>query len=428
MNIDKEFYQSIDCGALFKKIAMAQDPAHMVQLLFAEFPLAQFWRFSVDGKKQMKDSWPGFEAREPKYLQGMYSVLLTMLEEINTPLNSRGLLNYHFIATQSVEMKRLPDELKGCWRKEDVYFGLLDDNASVEGILALLDRIEIGDDTFLLARDNVSLVEEIEIEQYDIINSHTYQYVLNDKIDFLVRKRGMIQEDPKTKECAKRLLAEFILKHNYSFRTQQHEIYKLDSSETAIEIITPTFVVEEFLQEKVDELIRLHYKRMTIAKDSEQKLSIIVDTVQKLEQLHPFKDANCRIFVMVILNKLLLENGFPPCMLYDPNCFDAFSNDQLIHEVKVGMKRFQDVLLNGKQLENTPTVDVLSHEMDIYFKKINEMLRQKMEEILSGNFKIEQTFLPTFNIACTEKHDGPGIPEQGNKSGLNEKIVQLTIT
>ena len=66
--------------------------------------------------------------------------------------------------------------------------------------------------------------------------------------------------------------------------------------------------------------------------------------------------------------------------------------------------------------------------MDIYFKKINEMLRQKMEGILSGNLKIEQTFLPTFNIACTEKHDVPGIPEQGNKSGLNEKIVQLTIT
>lgn len=374
MNINQEFYETIGCGALLKQVHMAQDPAHFVQLLFKAFPPEQFWRFSIDGYRQTIDSWPGFEQREQGYLQGMYQALLAMLGEINTPANVQMLRHYHLLATTDVQMEKLSVEYKGNWRDEDVSFELRSFmNATINGILALFDKMERGDDTFVLTCGRISNQDyDLEISDWNIINSNTYKYVLNS----FATTRGL---DPNSPE-AKQQLAGLILGREYSFRTQQRRIFEVSADRATIESIHKRGV-SDYLQEKVAQCIRFHYEQMKSENDCNQTLSIIVRTIQSLEQLHPFKDANCRIFVMVMLNKFLLENGLPPCILDEPNCFDAFSEDELISSVKTGMNRFQEIFLSDEK-SNIINIKIFDPTMTAYFKKINDNFLIKMQEIL----------------------------------------------
>jgi hypothetical protein len=415
--ISEDFYKSIQCLPLFERVKDAISPLHFTQLLLSGFPLEHFWRLCIDGVKADKDSWPGFEAREQGYLQGMYAVFASMLKEVNTPLNADSILKYHLKATNAVAMEKLPKDLKGKWRTEDASFGLLKSNATVEGIISLLNRLEDGDDEFVLARDNVAIEDEIVLEEYDIINCYTLKMMLDNKIDFLIRRKGMSADDPGLKECAKRLLAEFILKDNYAFRTQQHKIYKLNADMDGIGIEVSSQPIESLLHAKVEAIIQ-DYHKMIQTQDCDMKLMAIIDTIQKLEQLHPFKDANCRVFVMVLLNKLLLQNGFPMCILHDPNCFDAFSTTQLLTEVKTGMLTFQNVYFSQKKKNELPTTAVI--ELNSYFESINKHLSVQIQKILSYILEIPaKIFLPGFakmQLMVTIDEEDSLAPQNANVS------------
>ena len=49
----------------------------------------------------------------------------------------------------------------------------------------------------------------------------------------------------------------------------------------------------------------------------------------EMNLLHPFTDGNIRVITFLLVNKLLLDEGRPPIMFFDPNIFDAFSCEQL---------------------------------------------------------------------------------------------------
>ncbi len=72
------------------------------------------------------------------------------------------------------------------------------------------------------------------------------------------------------------------------------------------------------------------------------KLLAIVRIIRALEIAHPFADANQRVFVFLLLNKLLLQNGFLPVILDDPYVFEGYmSADELVGELKLGFKYFR---------------------------------------------------------------------------------------
>lgn len=71
---------------------------------------------------------------------------------------------------------------------------------------------------------------------------------------------------------------------------------------------------------------------------SDLKITAIVSAVQELEQIHPFADANCRTFCLVLLNSLLMQQGFEPAIIDDPNKFDGFSVKELVETVQYGMQ------------------------------------------------------------------------------------------
>ncbi|MCP0914942.1 MULTISPECIES: hypothetical protein [Legionella] len=96
----------------------------------------------------------------------------------------------------------------------------------------------------------------------------------------------------------------------------------------------------------------------------EEKLKTIVEYVQLFEQIHPLADYNCRTFCTAILNRLLVQNGFMPAIPFDPNNFDMNSVDELVIEVKKGMKRTKALLSENQKQEGATTVT--SYDAEVF--------------------------------------------------------------
>ena len=64
----------------------------------------------------------------------------------------------------------------------------------------------------------------------------------------------------------------------------------------------------------------------------------IATLCQDLDQLHLFVDGNIRTIGIFLLNKLLYDNGLPPCTMKDVNTLDCLSTSELIDKIKRGIK------------------------------------------------------------------------------------------
>ena len=142
----------------------------------------------------------------------------------------------------------------------------------------------------------------------------------------------------------------------------------------------------------VEELIKKYAASKLAANDDETKLDTIIKFIQSLEQLHPFRDGNCRVFVMLLLNRELIKDGFPPTMLDNPNQFDLFSKNELKDEIKKGWEYAKQYhsqiakLLTFKELFNlvfNPDYPLSSTRMTTLFKiaDLNEQ-KQKLQNLL----------------------------------------------
>ncbi|HRE32421.1 MAG TPA: hypothetical protein PLD88_10645, partial [Candidatus Berkiella sp.] len=369
-----------------------------------------------------KDSWVGFEKREPGYLQGMQDAWLMMLKEIGSPITSDMLLHYHGIATHPVTIENLTSASKGQWRTQDVYINLIkNSNATIDGIFALLNRLEAGDENFVLARGNLTVSDEMELEEYDLFNSYTFKRLYQEQLDYCVRRHGLDPEKHGSNDYVKRRLAEFIFNSYYSFRTQHQSVYQISSEDDAAIVEHKVTASLEFLMhQKSEHILHRYHKLMMFCHDSDQRLRIIIEAIQQLEQLHPFKDANCRLFVMIMLNKLLIENGFPPCMLHDPNCFDAFAMNELTVEIINGMRVFQECaqglgLVN--ELENLSLEQ--SSELNDYFVNIHQQLKKALEAhfLLS---ETEKTLTALYDMSAIQPKASQDLVEGILKLHMND--------
>jgi hypothetical protein len=65
--------------------------------------------------------------------------------------------------------------------------------------------------------------------------------------------------------------------------------------------------------------------------------------LRKLEVAHVFGDGNQRTYSFLLLNKLLIMNNFPPCILDDPYLFDGYQKyplETIAEEIENGIKNY----------------------------------------------------------------------------------------
>lgn len=118
------------------------------------------------------------------------------------------------------------------------------------------------------------------------------------------------------------------------------------------------------------------------------KLMNIIEFIQTIEHLHPFLDGNGRTFCTIILNKVLLENGFRPVILENPNRFDGFAPDELIQEIEKGFDNFANI----KKLKPS-TTEILESQLaidssDAIFLPIHWAATLNSPEIMAAMIKV----------------------------------------
>lgn len=113
----------------------------------------------------------------------------------------------------------------------------------------------------------------------------------------------------------------------------------------------PSYKTEAELEKALELLAQGYNEEIATAIQPLEKLTVIIKYIQLFERLHPFFDANGRVFVNVLLNALLIKNNFYPAVFFNPNVFDLYSVSQLVNVVIEAMWFFEYIALNpGKPL------------------------------------------------------------------------------
>lgn len=93
------------------------------------------------------------------------------------------------------------------------------------------------------------------------------------------------------------------------------------------------------LKAEVNNILGHYYRRIGRQRTQGQKLRLIARTHRRLENLHPFLDANTRTN-RLILHKLLVENGMSPVVLENPLQVHLHSDEEWAGVLAQGMERW----------------------------------------------------------------------------------------
>lgn len=268
---------------------------------------------------QFNQGWFLCERREKGCLKAFYRAFNVIFEQHQT-LNLAFILRLHALATAGVENTNYTQKLKdkearvGTIRnnpESKMAFGLASANASKEGLFELVQQ----DDSYL----NYSF------------------FIITDCENSFMQER--IQRARSVKQ-----------KVNHLYDCVTNDAFQLlySSTETSRESLTT----------KATGFIDKYHSAISQSYSPLDKLSSIVVLIQSLEQLHMFYDANCRTLCMLLLNHLLLMNGLPLCIQFNPNRFDMCSHHELVQSVIQGMENTFTLLRTG-ELFKVKTTDLI---------------------------------------------------------------------
>ena len=370
----------------------------MDQYEFAKINSDELWRFYIDGCRQNMPEGivKGRDLFEDErgYMEGMMRAHHLMNHLWDNELTPQLILELHASATHNVQSTHLPfliDEAPATRFKDnrEAGFPLAKTAASIQGIIELLKKITsseipyantgknytvskksktggVADDSVLVGFYTDAIYEQLQSLFIDITNEEISEArrnlgVLNKMLLELESECQHLEQesawmlynekDEERQSVFIRIKVNELLLNRMMTLTI---LRKLEADGNLFDIATrlmanvnnymfmPPRYTHEENEEKVADYIKKYQDGIKQAENnSERKLDVIINFIQSLEQLHPFGDGNCRTFVMLLLNRELIKNGFQPTMMSNPNQFDLFSINELKNEVKKGWEYAQ---------------------------------------------------------------------------------------
>lgn len=226
---------------------------------------------------------------EPGYYRGILKGYLCMLETLNLPLDAKLYEQIHDATSEGVFS---PEE---------------------ESLIPMgFRRYEDGMEGFYLIKDFT--VSEKGLEE---LTSRWQTYKYSDEEtgdDFYFLKEAMINPRITIKEA-------------------------LDSELPPKITLRPTRPQTAAIN--VEKCIEMYEKMPKSTED--EKLCAIARLCQDLDQLHVFVDGNIRTTGILLLNRLLIQNGLRPCALKDVNQLDCLSNDEIVALIREGQEFFASI-------------------------------------------------------------------------------------
>ena len=315
------------------------NPRKHLETVFLEYPMVALWRLLMHGYKQETEGPGVFEKEEPGYLRGMFTGLNEMMRTLDEPLSVSCIINlhdacihgvtYHYrVSTEEGIQDDFESFSRGLRKRSGTEFGLVANekmpNCSRAGIIELLQKIASGD-SYLFLRDSN---HEKNIDCSAIPTALTDEFI-------------------------------------------DETIARLKARQYYVSI---NVTLAGKLKERLEGIIKEYHQQMAGTISSDEKIKAIATVIHELELTHPFSDGNCRTFALIVLNKLLLQQGLTPVILEDPDRFDAYSIEELSLEIRHGMDRFRAVDDEGYKDDSTL----------IYLKNNRAVSYLVALEILSG--------------------------------------------
>ncbi|MFT4060133.1 MAG: hypothetical protein QM652_11370 [Legionella sp.] len=293
--------------------------------LLAEYAPYQLHRFAMDLNKQgtytAVRSW---ESTEPGSLQGVlnaYAYVIPIIIE-KKHINFEDIINIHIACASNVSMlNTVPGKLRNGY---SVAFGIVPETCSEDGLK--------------------ELVEEHKKYPYQIPSLSDIKGSGDQVMHLNQLLRGVHQG--------------FYI-NSYDGKLTADEIEEFSELHSKqIETTRYMELKEKFRKNLINEIKRILenlYTELESTNSDQEKLTVIVKWIQRLERLHPFQDCNCRVFCMVLLNTLLMQCGFPPTLIDNPNKFDGYSIKELVSAVQMGFDQTNFLIKYVLKEKSNPT-------------------------------------------------------------------------
>ncbi len=304
-------------------------PLHRGMGGYERCPPSELWRLELDRNRQIGvNPTPNrlvkpntFDQKDAGYLRGCFSgfefVLAAIQQEEPLKLDSTFLQNLHKACvsglTRDVPMEGASDP----WMFQSVPINSDFRSFTGSGYSILVDPAAVDQNA------TEEGVKEL-VEEFHHTNLNTFVEV------------ERISGEPKVTEL--RSYAEIITE------IQSGKTVAIQSRERKGE--SPQSIQKE-VTDSIDELFHRYGVQIRQAGDDQDKiLHAIATLIRGIEVIHPFEDGNCRV-LNKLMNILLIKNHLHPSVLTNPNRIDGFSVNQLVGEIKQGMKNF-DNICNGQ--------------------------------------------------------------------------------
>ncbi|MCB0843705.1 MAG: Fic family protein [Bacteroidetes bacterium] len=141
-------------------------------------------------------------------------------------------------------------------------------------------------------------------------------------------QRGLIQENPNSPIY-------------YSALTDRSQPFTAFRWSTALRNLEPN--IQEATANLMEFVIQKYNAAIEEARSEDEKLEAIIDCCRGMGVIHPFIDANGRTFMILLLNKLLMDNGMDPTVLQDQGLMIGLPKRDLIRLIKEGQEYLRGV-------------------------------------------------------------------------------------
>ncbi len=306
----------------------------------AKFDHRQFFRFFVDGRFHKKyEGWVGYENNERGSVPALLKAYAYMLDnfDLTEGLQPSYVRNLH---------------------------GLI-----MKNVITSNPKSTPGDMRFLEAGLNI-------YARYSTLNS--IQEIINMRKGDgtpLFHVRGF--EKPADEFSAEEIFSTLQHKKRLRFRPWYPSltVEQLDALHEDGDL-DKFYEVKHFIQRgfasRLDAIIHEYNEEIKRAKSDDEKLIAISRIARNIEILHPFPDGNGRIAIALLMNHLLLFNGFLAAILYDPNIDIELSVEEFAQEIKGGIENTKLLLENPEAVIYDYSIKDAKLEAIESFKKLSK--------------------------------------------------------
>lgn len=313
-----------------------------------------------------------FEINEPGYLKGIYKAFQLVMAQ-SARLDIPFIQYLHRTAMLDVKGSNYDHDQQGLGafrRFAETGFRLTPQCASKGGVAAFLKNKKDYQYLELRVVEDAKVVGAIEISNESL--KLIQEYASDDFEHRLVGARSEVKfaeycHSPdakaafikKIKEDAQ--LNKQILKLGETPDKAMDELYKIirASGDGRLQLCYVCRIAADEIVNELSRQIGEYQAAILQATKPIDKIKAIAKFVVDSELLHPFHDANGRIFCMLVINFLLLEQGFPLSLLEDSNRFNFYTIDELTDEIIKGFENTFELIEKGV-IFNISTADIIT--------------------------------------------------------------------